>query len=291
MYVTSNNKNGVYSAQWFKKLDKICKARIFKIKFLLLANLPLKCKKRYSMCARSQWHQNFAYGYQKTQNLRGFIARQKRKFMKECLYIISFSEFFTIFYRCPVHLYFCTVASLKTSVHTQVVTWRYGSKNPDTRTSAVGSREQSSRSQPSSSPASNITLNQGVRKRRRLYLGYLGPLGSASESVSHNYQVWIRLRILPSSSTNSKKNLDFYCFVTSYDFLSLKNDVNVPVFRIRIWIRTKMSRIRKTGHRIVSVKSLESEHQNPHKTAIPWNQCCGSRSGSVGFWASWIRIQ
>jgi hypothetical protein len=34
--------------------------------------------------------------------------------------------------------------------------------------------------------------------------------------------------ILLSSSKNSKKNLDSYCFVTSFDFLSLKNDVNVP---------------------------------------------------------------
>jgi hypothetical protein len=25
-----------------------------------------------------------------------------------------------------------------------------------------------------------------------------------------------------------KKHLDFYCFVTFYDFLFLKNDVNVP---------------------------------------------------------------
>jgi hypothetical protein len=42
----------------------------------------------------------------------------------------------------------------------------------------------------------------------------------------------------PSSSKNSKNNLDFYCFVTYliYDFLSLVNDVNVPVFRIRIRI-------------------------------------------------------
>jgi hypothetical protein len=33
----------------------------------------------------------------------------------------------------------------------------------------------------------------------------------------------------PSSSCkNSKKNLDSYNFVTLYDFLSLKNDVNVP---------------------------------------------------------------
>jgi hypothetical protein len=32
---------------------------------------------------------------------------------------------------------------------------------------------------------------------------------------------------LPSSSKNSTKNLYFYCFVTFYNFLSLKNDVNV----------------------------------------------------------------
>jgi hypothetical protein len=37
-----------------------------------------------------------------------------------------------------------------------------------------------------------------------------------------------RIRILPSLSKNSKKNLDFYSFVTSFDFLSLKNDVKVP---------------------------------------------------------------
>jgi hypothetical protein len=31
-----------------------------------------------------------------------------------------------------------------------------------------------------------------------------------------------------SSCKNSKKNLDSYYFVTIFDFLSLKNDVNVP---------------------------------------------------------------
>jgi hypothetical protein len=31
----------------------------------------------------------------------------------------------------------------------------------------------------------------------------------------------------PSIIINSKKNLDSYCFVPFYDFLSLKNDVNV----------------------------------------------------------------
>jgi hypothetical protein len=38
----------------------------------------------------------------------------------------------------------------------------------------------------------------------------------------------IRIRILLSSSKNSKKNLDSCCFVSYFDFLSLKNDVNVP---------------------------------------------------------------
>jgi hypothetical protein len=31
-----------------------------------------------------------------------------------------------------------------------------------------------------------------------------------------------------SSYKNSKKTLDFYYFVTLFDFLSLKNDVNAP---------------------------------------------------------------
>ncbi len=35
-------------------------------------------------------------------------------------------------------------------------------------------------------------------------------------------------RILLSTCKNSKKNLDSYYFVTLFDFLSLKNDVNVP---------------------------------------------------------------
>ncbi len=44
----------------------------------------------------------------------------------------------------------------------------------------------------------------------------------------HQSEVWIRIRILPSSCKNSKKNLDSFYFVTHFDFLSLKNDVNVP---------------------------------------------------------------
>ncbi len=48
-----------------------------------------------------------------------------------------------------------------------------------------------------------------------------GPPGCRSGS-----EVWIR--ILLSAYKNSKKNLDSYCFVILFDFLSLKNDVNVP---------------------------------------------------------------
>ncbi len=49
----------------------------------------------------------------------------------------------------------------------------------------------------------------------------------------HWSEVWIRIRILLwirillSSCKNSKKNIDSYYFVTVFDFLSLKNDVNV----------------------------------------------------------------
>jgi hypothetical protein len=39
--------------------------------------------------------------------------------------------------------------------------------------------------------------------------------------------LWILIRILLSSWKNSKKNLKSYYFVTLFDFLSLKNDVNV----------------------------------------------------------------
>ncbi len=46
---------------------------------------------------------------------------------------------------------------------------------------------------------------------------FFGPPGSGSGSISQR-QVWIRIRvwILLSLSKNSKENLDFYCFVTSF---------------------------------------------------------------------------
>jgi hypothetical protein len=47
----------------------------------------------------------------------------------------------------------------------------------------------------------------------------------------HLSEVWIRIllwiRIVLSSCKNSKKSLDSYYFVTLFDFLSLKNYVNV----------------------------------------------------------------
>ncbi len=79
-------------------------------------------------------------------------------------------------------------------------------------------------------------------------------------------RIGIRIRILPSTSKKSKKNLNLYYFVTFFDYLSLKTDVNVPskskmqkhfekkkfFFDIlsatdeksRIWIRKSVVRIR-----------------------------------------------
>ncbi len=89
-------------------------------------------------------------------------------------------------------------------------------------------------------------------------------------------QVRIRIRILPSSSKISKKNLDFFCFVTSLwfftspririrlrirrilifsGFLDPRPDTFVrgtdSRIRIRIRIRIKMSRIPNTARRYV----------------------------------------
>jgi hypothetical protein len=41
-------------------------------------------------------------------------------------------------------------------------------------------------------------------------------------------ELWVRIWILLSSCKNGKKNLDSYYFVTVFDFLSSKKDVNVP---------------------------------------------------------------
>jgi hypothetical protein len=52
-----------------------------------------------------------------------------------------------------------------------------------------------------------------------------GPPGSGSGSISQGYGSGSDLL---SSSKNGMKNLDFYYFVTSFDFLPLKKDVKVP---------------------------------------------------------------
>ncbi len=52
--------------------------------------------------------------------------------------------------------------------------------------------------------------------------------GSESGSGSTGSTCFWASRILLWSCKNSKKNLDSYYFVTLFDFLSLKNDVNVP---------------------------------------------------------------
>ncbi len=52
-----------------------------------------------------------------------------------------------------------------------------------------------------------------------------GPPGSGSGPC----QSEVRIRTRLSSGKNSKKSLDSYCLVTSFDFLTLKNDVNVPL--------------------------------------------------------------
>jgi hypothetical protein len=97
----------------------------------------------------------------------------------------------------------------------------------------------------------------------------------ASRIRIHSSVVWIRIRLWPririllSASKNSKKNLDTYCFVTSFGLFIFENDVNVPsksnkqknilqnlffvgILKVsdensRIRIHTKMSWIRNTG--------------------------------------------
>ncbi len=77
----------------------------------------------------------------------------------------------------------------------------------------------------------------------------LGPPCSASGSVSHKYGSGSRS--FHHQAKIVRKTLMSTFLWLLYDFLSLKNDGNVPVFRIRIRIqipriRTKMSRIRNT---------------------------------------------
>ncbi len=42
-----------------------------------------------------------------------------------------------------------------------------------------------------------------------------GPPGAGTIIICTEPSLFVRIQILPSSSKNSKKNLDFYCFLTS----------------------------------------------------------------------------
>jgi hypothetical protein len=55
-----------------------------------------------------------------------------------------------------------------------------------------------------------------------------GPPGSGSGSTSQRYGSGSGSGSFYHHAKNSKKNLDSLYFVTLFDFLSLKNDVNVP---------------------------------------------------------------
>ncbi len=65
-----------------------------------------------------------------------------------------------------------------------------------------------------------------------------GPPGSASGSVNHKYGPGSGSFLHQTKIV--RKTLISTILWLIYDFLSLKNDVNVPVFRIRIWIRIRI---------------------------------------------------
>ena len=66
----------------------------------------------------------------------------------------------------------------------------------------------------------------------------------ASRISMRKPQVRIRLRILPVSRKDSDKTRIFTVLRLLYDFLSVKNYVNVPVYRIWLRIRIRIRRIR-----------------------------------------------
>ncbi len=74
-----------------------------------------------------------------------------------------------------------------------------------------------------------------------------------------NHQSEIRIRIFLSSSKNSKKNIDSYTVLWLLsDFLSLKNDVNVP---------SKSKKQKKAG-------SSQSADLNPNQNFMDPQHCC-----------------
>ncbi len=65
--------------------------------------------------------------------------------------------------------------------------------------------------------------------------------GSVCFWASRIRHYFVRIRILPSISQNSTKNLDFYHFVISFYFLSMKTDVNAPSKRYKHKIFASLS--------------------------------------------------
>ncbi len=89
---------------------------------------------------------------------------------------------------------------------------------------------------PSNGPVNGFARNKNIKSKRHIKQQCCGSGSTGSTCFwtsrirIHKSEVWIRIRIwmLLSSCKNSKKNLDSYYFVTLFDFLSLKKDVNVP---------------------------------------------------------------
>ncbi len=63
--------------------------------------------------------------------------------------------------------------------------------------------------------------------RIHMFLGLPDPDSLVRGTVWIRIRILLLIRILLSSCKNSKKPLDSYYFVTLFDFLSLKNYVNV----------------------------------------------------------------
>ncbi len=111
---------------------------------------------------------------------------------------------------------------------------------PSTRTSnsceRLGRRaRRRTKSSPSTTPSWSSARRRSARRPRTSWPPAASRQCCGSESGStgstcfwaswiqiHQFEVWIRIWILLSPTIKSKKNLDSFCVVTSFDFLSLK---------------------------------------------------------------------
>ncbi len=95
-------------------------------------------------------------------------------------------------------------------------------------TSYRGGTKWGALGQPSPHSPPYIFRSSGVHKNNPKESFYKQWCVSGSVGSICFWASGIHIRILLSSSKNSRINIDSYRFVTLYDFLSLKNDVNVP---------------------------------------------------------------